>query len=79
MPQPEPTEFTLHFRIIDEPLMRNVYGRLCDYADATAMDLTDPADIATELIYNLDVISEMRSQEEGRIVYTGWNDLGLER
>lgn len=74
----QPTEFTIRFRIVDETKMRDVYAELCDYAELTEMDLTDPADIGTELIFNTDVITDMR-RERGHVGYTGWDDLGLER
>lgn len=71
-------EFTMRFRVIDEAKLRAVYAELCGYADLTDMDLTDPADIGIELVYNLDTITDMR-RERGHVGYTGWDDLGLER
>lgn len=73
-------EFTLRFRVVDEAKLRDVYAELCAYADATDMNLTAPGEIGVELIYNLDVIADMRREQSvSSRKYVGWDDLGLER
>ena len=68
-------EVTYIFRVLDENVLREVYGRYCEaFPDWVPDGLSEPAEIAEELISNLDLVS---SALGGRPVC--WNDLGLER
>ena len=65
---------TYIFCVLDEDVLRDVYRRYCEYFPGMTLDdLSEPAEIAEELITNLDLVSDVLGHP------VSWNDLGLER